>query len=94
MKDEIKLYSAWYCPFAYRINFLLGYYRNFSLYDKSDSWLRYNKWYEAVIVEPSFVKSIFEQKNYESRLIDFYHPYSLGGGQTDVTDINTSIKVA
>jgi glutathione S-transferase len=83
-----------FAPFAYRINLLLGYYRNFNLSDKSDDWFRYKQWYEAVIAQPSFIKSIFEQKDYESRLIDFYLPYSLGGGQTDVTDINADITTA
>jgi glutathione S-transferase len=83
-----------FAPFAYRINLLLGYYRNFNLSDNSDDWFRYKQWYEAVIAQPSFIKSIFEQKDYESRLIDFYLPYSLGGGQTDVTDINADITTA
>ncbi len=76
-----------FAPFAHRINLLLGHYRGFKLPTNGDSWSRYHRWYEAVIAEPGFVKTSFDQHNYEARLIEFYLPYSQGGGQSDVTAI-------
>jgi glutathione S-transferase len=76
-----------FIPFAYRIDLLLAHYRDFQLLSNLSNWKRYKYWYEAVIAEPAFVKSSTVHPNYESRLIDFYLPYSLGSGQSDVTAI-------
>lgn len=85
--SEINAIDIAFAPFAYRIQLLLNYYRNFTLPENTASWLRYKRWYEAVIADPAFIESSLEQDNYQSRLIEFYLPYSLGGGQADVTEI-------
>ena len=76
-----------FAPFAYRINQILAHYRNFHLSEESGDWSRYNRWYDAVIAEPAFRKTSVDQQNYEQRLIEFYRSYSLGGGQSDVTNL-------
>ena len=72
-------------PFAYRIHLLLKFYKSFELPDQGQIWQRYNAWYNKMLKSQSFQKSIGNAQNYDSRLIQFYLPYSLGGGQADVT---------
>jgi glutathione S-transferase len=72
-------------PFAYRIRLLLGYYKSFELLDHGQTWQRYRRWYNEMLKSPSFQKSIDNAEDYDGRLIKFYLPYSLGGGQADVT---------
>jgi len=74
-------------PFAYRIDLLLQHYRDFKLPQDSAVWQRYLHWYKAVIETPAFLQSTVAQENYQHRLIDFYLPYSRGGGQADVTKL-------
>lgn len=76
-----------FSPFAYRIDLLLSHYRNFKLPTEGDIWERYQRWFNAVTNAPEFKQTSLEQKDYVNRLIDFYLPYSEGGGQSDVTDI-------
>lgn len=76
-----------FAPFAHRIKLILAHYRHFHLSDQIGDWSQYNRWYDAVITEPSFRKTSFDQQDYERRLIDFYLSYSLGGGQSDVTKV-------
>ena len=83
----MKLYNAWYCPFAYRIDVLLGVYRDFRLPQEDGIWQRYRRWYDAMLDHPAFKTTAFEQGDYEQRLVEHYYPYSLGEGQTDVTRV-------
>jgi hypothetical protein len=36
----------------------------------------------------AFKVTAFDQGDYQNRLVEHYHPYSLGEGQTDVTRAN------
>lgn len=83
----MKLYNAWYRPFAYRIDVLLGAYRDFKLPRQGEIWQRYRRWYDAMLGLPAFKTTVFEQGDYERPLVEHYLPYSLGEGQTDVTRV-------
>ena len=74
-------------PFAYRIDVLLGAYRDFKLPQEGKTWQRYRRWYDAMLDHPAFKSTAFEQGDYERRLVEHYYPYSLGEGQTDVTRV-------
>jgi glutathione S-transferase len=74
-------------PFAYRIDVLLGAYRDFKLPQEGKTWQRYRRWYDAMLDHPAFKSTAFEQDDYERRLVEHYYPYSLGEGQTDVTRV-------
>jgi glutathione S-transferase len=74
-------------PFAYRIDVLLGAYRDFKLPQQGRIWQRYRRWYAAMLDLPAFKTTAFQQGDYEQRLVEHYFPYSLGEGQTDVTRI-------
>ena len=74
-------------PFAYRIDALLGHYRDFSLPTAGETWSRYRRWYENMRNTPIFQGTLSDPENYRQRLIEHYLPYSQGKGQQDVTDI-------
>jgi glutathione S-transferase len=76
-------------PFAYRIQLLLAYYKSFELPKQGQIWQRYDRWYSEMLKLPSFQNSIDNPQDYDDRLIEFYQPYSLGGGQADVTVLST-----
>lgn len=75
-------------PFAYRIDVLLGTYRDFRLPEEGATWQRYRRWYDAMLAHPAFRVTAFDQDDYEKRLVEHYYPYSLGKGQADVTRVN------
>lgn len=75
-------------PFAYRIEVLLGHYRDFAVPRSGAPWSRYRDWYTAMLDNPVFKSTSTDRVDYRSRLIEFYHPYSLGEGQKDVTAID------
>ena len=74
-------------PFAYRINLLLQHYRRFKLPENSAAWQKYLHRYQANIETLALFTNTVSQDNYQQRLIDFYLPYSQGGGQQDVTQL-------
>lgn len=74
-----------FIPFAYRINILLHYYRDFKLPTEGVVWQRYQQWFNAVVALPTFQQTVATPANYDEQLISFYLPYSHGGGQKDVT---------
>jgi glutathione S-transferase len=76
-----------FIPFAYRIDALLGHYRDFELPENLQNGQRYQSWYQAVLKDTSFRATSTDQENYRQRLIDHYLPYSLGEGQKDVTEV-------
>ncbi|MCJ8340323.1 MAG: glutathione S-transferase N-terminal domain-containing protein [Pseudomonadales bacterium] len=84
--EQISAVDIALIPFAYRINLLLQHYRRFKLPENSAIWQKYLHWYQANI-ETSAFRSTVSQGNYQQRLIDFYLPYSQGGGQQDVTQL-------
>lgn len=85
--DSIDAVDIALMPFAYRINLLLKHYRDFSLPVEGEAWQRYHRWYSANLTSTEFIETATKHKDIEQRLIEFYVPYSLGGGQQDVTAI-------
>jgi glutathione S-transferase len=76
-------------PFAYRIDALLGYYRDFRLPDTGVAWVRYRRWYETMCDIEIFRATATDHADYRQRLIAHYLPYSQGKGQQDVTQTAT-----
>jgi glutathione S-transferase len=76
-----------FAPFALRIEHLLSHYRKFSLPTEGAAWERYHIWFQAISTHPAFQKTMPDHDTYLARLTEFYLPYSLGGGQDDVTKI-------
>ncbi|MEH6458148.1 MAG: glutathione S-transferase N-terminal domain-containing protein [Cocleimonas sp.] len=72
-------------PIAYRIEVLLEHYRNFNLPTEGELWVRYYRWYNAMLETSAFKATATDHDDYRDRLVDFYLPYSAGGGQSDVT---------
>ena len=85
--DKLNAVDISFIPFAYRIDLLLGHYRDFTLPKTGDIWERYHQWYEAVVKHHTFKETGVNREGYKDRLIEFYLPYSLGDGQKDVTDL-------
>jgi glutathione S-transferase len=74
-------------PFALRIELLLKHYKDFVLPKTGDPWARYATWWAAIKAHPAFLNTMPEPETYDARLIEFYLPYSKGGGQKDVTNL-------
>ncbi len=76
-------------PFAYRIKELLEHYRNFELPTEGEAWVRYHRWYNAMLESSAFKATATSHAGYRDRLVDFYLPYSVGEGQSDVTSLKS-----
>lgn len=76
-----------FAPFALRIAMLLPHYKGFELPKIGKNWARFWVWFTAIRSHPAFVSTIPQPKTYEARLNEFYHSYSQGGGQQDVTKV-------
>ncbi|WP_293751433.1 glutathione S-transferase family protein [uncultured Paraglaciecola sp.] len=87
--NDISAVDITLFPFAYRIKLLLGFYKSFELPQQGPTWQRLNRWYTEMLTSSSFQKTIGNAKDYDQRLIQFYLPYSLGGGQANVTALAT-----
>ena len=74
-------------PFAYRIDVLLGHYRDFHLPREGEGWEKYQRWYESMLDLLVFKATSTDYENYPERLIEFYFPYSQGEGQKDVAQV-------
>lgn len=85
---EIGAVDILLAPFAYRIDALLGHYREFRLPTEGDIWPRYHRWYQAILNDPVFKATSTDHENYRERLIEFYYPYSQGDGQKDVAQVS------
>jgi glutathione S-transferase len=72
-------------PFAYRIDALLGHYRDYSLPESGPVWSRYRHWYEAMGDTPIFRATLTDPERYRERLIEHYLPYSRGQNPQDVS---------
>ena len=83
--DQLGAVDIALFPFAYRIDVLLGHYRNYVLPKEGDVWERYQLWYDAMLAVPAFQATATDQADYKNRLISHYLPYSEGEGQTDLT---------
>jgi len=75
---ELSAVDIAFFPFAFRIDQLLGEYRNFRLPTEGSSWQRYHQWYNAVLNHSSFKVTGTDNEDYANRLIEHYLPYSLG----------------
>ena len=82
---EISAVDISMIPFAYRIKVLLEHYRNFSLPTEGELWTRYHRWYNAMLESSAFKVTATDHAEFRDRLVAFYLPYSVGGGQSDVT---------
>ena len=76
-------------PFAYRIKVLLEHYRKFNLPTEGELWIRYHRWYNAMLESSAFKTTATDHAGYRDRLVEFYLPYSVGGGQSDVTSLRS-----
>jgi len=79
---DIALY-----PFAYRIQLLLKHYKAYQLPATDAVWKRYEDWFTALLKSANFENTLGDKPSYDQRLIDFYMPYSFGGGQKDVAQV-------
>jgi glutathione S-transferase len=64
-------------PIALRIDVVLRAYRDFELPRQGVNWPRYHDWYQAMLVQPVFRATGFDHEDYERRLVEHYHSYSL-----------------
>ena len=87
-REQIGAVDIALIPFAYRIDVLLKDYRDFELPGDGELWQRYRDWYQAMLAQPAFRATAFDQPDYEQRLVEHYYPYSQGDGQKDVTGVN------
>jgi len=83
--DEPGVVDFAFAPFALRIEMLLSHYKGFRVPRSGEGWPRYHDWLQAMKPHPSFIATMPQPETYEARLIEFYLPYNLGGGQKDVT---------
>lgn len=72
-------------PFALRLDILLSHYHDYALPTRGAAWPRYSRWWSAMRAFQPLVATSTGLPGYEGRLIDFYRPYSEGGGQDDVS---------
>jgi len=83
--SDINVVDIAFAPFASRIAIILSHYRNYSVPLSGDIWRRYGEWVQAVQQSGLLSATQGDNKTYCDRLVDFYLPYSNGGGQADVT---------
>jgi len=65
-------------PFAYRIDALLGHYRDFSVPTEGRRWEKYARWYEHMCATDVFQATATDHDDYRHRLIEKYLPFSEG----------------
>lgn len=85
--DKVSAIDIALAPFALRIEILLSHYRGYHLPTEGAVWQRYQKWWQAMKELAPLTATSTDIPDFESRLIEFYLPYTNGGGQQDVTDI-------
>jgi glutathione S-transferase len=85
--DQPGIVDFAFAPFALRIEILLSHYKGFQLSDSGEFAHRYTTWWNAMKSVPAFVRTMPQRDTYETRLLKFYLPYSIGGGQEDVTQV-------
>ncbi len=86
---EVGIVNISMTPFAHQIKVLLERYRYFKLPIKGETWIRYHRCYNAMLKSAAFKVTATEHAGYIDRLVEFYLPYSLGGGQSDVTSLRS-----
>jgi|GEM_PF-1127498 len=82
---DINAVDIAFAPFASRIANILSHYRTYAVPLSGDVWQRYAKWLRAVQQSGLLSRTEGDSETYVDRLVDFYLPYSNGGGQADVT---------
>ncbi len=85
--QEVGVVDISMIPFAYRIQVLLEQYQNFKLPTEGERWTRYHRWYKAMLESSAFKTTATDHTDYRDRLVEFYPPYSVGRGQSDVTSL-------
>jgi glutathione S-transferase len=65
-------------PFAYRIDALLGHYREFSVPTAGGAWTAYARWYAHMCALDVFKATSTDHDGYRSRLVEHYRPLSQG----------------
>ena len=65
-------------PFAYRIDALLGHYREFTVPTAGDGWAAYARWYAQLCALDIFKATSTDHDDYRNRLIEHYLPFSRG----------------
>ena len=74
--NQISMIDIQLAPFAYRIDVLLGHYREFILPRHGGNWVRYQRWYQSILEEPAFKQTSTANEDYTRRLIKFYLRYT------------------
>lgn len=74
-------------PFALRIEILLSHYKEYTLPDTGPIWKRYHQWWDTIRDFKPLKETSTVLPDYVERLVEFYLPYSTGGGQADITQI-------
>ena len=85
--NEVSAIDIAFAPFALRVELLLTRYKQYSLPRFGPSWQRYHQWWDAISNFGPLIESTAGVSDYKEQLINFYLPYSKGGGQKDVTQI-------
>lgn len=83
--NEVNAVDIAFAPFALRIELLLKRYKQYILPQHGASWVRYHQWWNAMSSFKPLIDSTLGVSDYKEQLINFYLPYSKGGGQKDVT---------
>lgn len=76
--DTLSAVDLLMIPFAYRIDTLLGHYRDLVLPDTGPAWTRYTRWYARMCELEAFKATSTDHSDYRDRLIEHYLPYSRG----------------
>lgn len=84
---EINAVDIAFAPFAARIDIILSHYHAYSVPQSGGTWARYARWWTAVQQSGLLEPTVGERGRYVDRLVEFYLPYSKGGGQADVTAV-------
>lgn len=85
---EVSAIDIAFEPFALRIELLLKRYKQYSLPRLGLSWQRYHQWWDAISSFGPLIEKTEGVSDYKEQLINFYLPYSKGGGQKNVTQIS------
>lgn len=78
--DRAGVVDIAFAPFAFRIECLISHYKDYTLPVSGSIWERYHQWLLAMRTFAPLMKTSTDQTDYEERLIEFYLPYSQGGG--------------
>ena len=82
--SEVNAVDIAFAPFALRIELLLSRYKQYALPREGPHWQRYHRWLNAMSSFGPLIDSMAGVSDYNEQLINFYLPYSKGGGQKDV----------